>query len=91
MIFSTESARATLLQRGDASRGSSTESARATLLKRDDASRGSSTESARAIWLKRNVSPVEDLQLSLARATFLQLTENMTLGDAETKRLASAM
>ena len=34
---STESARATLLQRGDASRGSSTESARATLLQRGGA------------------------------------------------------
>ena len=37
VIFSTESARATLLQRGDASRGSSAESARATLLQRGDA------------------------------------------------------
>ena len=46
-IFSTESARATLVQRGDASRGSSTESARATLLQRGDASRGSSTEPAK--------------------------------------------
>ena len=36
MIFWTESARATLLQRGDASRGSSTESARAALLQRGD-------------------------------------------------------
>ena len=44
---STESTRATLLQRGDASRGSSNESARATLLQRGDASRGSSTEPAR--------------------------------------------
>ena len=57
MIFSTESARATLLQRGDASRGSSTESARATELQRDDASRGSSTESARATLLKRGDAP----------------------------------
>ena len=37
-----------MVQRGDASRGSSTEPARATLLQRDDASRGSSTEPARA-------------------------------------------
>ena len=36
-----ESARATLLQRGYASRGSSTESVRATFLQRGDASRGS--------------------------------------------------
>ena len=50
---STEPARATLLQRGDASRGSSTESARATLLQSGDASRASSTESARATLLQR--------------------------------------
>ena len=50
---SIESARATLLQRGDASRGSSTESARATLLQRGDALRGSSTESTRATLLQR--------------------------------------
>ena len=37
-------ARATLLQRGDASRGSSTESARATLLQRGDASTESAAE-----------------------------------------------
>ena len=47
----TESARATLLQRGGASRGSSTESARATLLQRGGASRGSSTEPAKAAGL----------------------------------------
>ena len=54
---SAGSARATLLQRGDASRGSSTESARATLLRRGDASRGSSTESARATLLQRGDAP----------------------------------
>ena len=53
MFASSGSARATLLQRGDASRGSSTGSARATLLQRGDASRGSSTESARATLLQR--------------------------------------
>ena len=56
ILLLAASARATLLQRGDASRGSSTESATATwpkkcgaiLLQRDDASRGSETKSARA-------------------------------------------
>ena len=48
-----ESARATLLQRGDASRVSSTEPTRATLLQRGDTSRGSSTESTRATLLQR--------------------------------------
>ena len=46
-----------MLQRGDASRGSSAESARATLLQGGDASRGSSTESARATLLQGGDTP----------------------------------
>ena len=52
-VGDAEFARATLLQGGDASRGSSTEFARATLLQRGDASRGSWTEFARATLLQR--------------------------------------
>ena len=56
ILLLSASARVTLLQRGDAPRGSSTESATATwpkqcraiLLQRGDASKGSQTKSARA-------------------------------------------
>ena len=89
VMFSTESARATLLQRGDASRGSSTESARATLLQRVGASRGSSTESATATLLQRGDasrgSPTESRRLGrgdASRATLLQRCRGNGLEEA---------
>ena len=66
---SSESVRATSLQRGDASKGS--ESLRATLLQRDDASRGSPTESVRATSLQRGDAS-RGSSTESARATLLQ-------------------
>ena len=76
-----------LLQRGDASRGSSTETARAILLQRGDASRGSSAESARAALLQRGDASRASSAES-ARATLLHRGDASRGSSTESARAA---